>query len=386
MGDSRETAGQAIDIHQLLRTMVERGASDLHLTVNSPPQLRIDGKLYPLRTSPLAAADTENIAYSVLNEKQRKRFEETSEVDLSFRWKGISRFRANFFRQQGSVAGALRQIPFQVMSLDEMGFPPVIKNVLDRPSGLVLVTGPTGSGKSTTLASMVDHINSNHRGHIITVEDPIEFLHQHKKCIVNQREVGADTDSFKNALRYVLRQDPDVVLIGEIRDLESMEAALRISETGHIAFATMHTNSAIQTIHRVLDFFPAHQQDMVRTQLSFVLEAVITQQLLPKKGGGRILSAEILLPNPAIRNLIREEKTHQIYSQMQMGQGRHGMQTMNQSLARLVLRGIVALEDALPRSSDIDELEGMIRKETEAQQAAQAAQASQQTGRTSRVR
>jgi twitching motility protein PilT len=379
-------AAPPIDIHQLLRTMVERGASDLHLTVNSPPQLRIDGKLYPLRTPALTPPDVENIAYSVLNEKQRKRFEETSEIDLSFRWKGISRFRANFFRQQGSVAGALRMIPFQVKSLEELGIPPILKNVLDRPSGLVLVTGPTGSGKSTTLASMVDHINEHRRCHIITVEDPIEFLHQHKKSIVNQREVGTDTDSFKNALRYVLRQDPDVVLIGEIRDLESMEAALRISETGHIAFATLHTNSAVQTIHRILDFFPAHQQEMVRTQLSFVLEAILTQVLLPRKGGGRCLAAEILLPNAAIRNLIREEKTHQIYSLMQMGQGKHGMQTMNQAISRLVIRGLVAMEEAIPHSTDIEELEGLIQKELQAQQVAQAGQAGAADGRTAQAR
>ena len=359
-------ASAGIDIHQLLRTMVEKNASDLHLTVHSPPQLRIDGKLYPLRTPPLTAADIQHIAYSVLNERQRKRFEETSEVDLSFRWKGISRFRANFFRQQGATAGALRQIPFNVLSLEELGFPPVVKTLADRPSGLVLITGPTGSGKSTTLASLIDHINSTHRHHIITVEDPIEFLHQHKKCIVNQREVGSDTDSFASALRYVLRQDPDVVLIGEIRDLESMEAGLRISETGHLALATLHTNSAVQTIHRILDFFPSRQQDMVRTQVSFVLNGIITQQLIPKRQGqGRCLAAEILIPNPAIRNLIREEKTHQIYSLMQMGQGKHGMQTMNQAIARLILERRVSLEEGLARSADTEELEGIIQKETQ---------------------
>lgn len=355
--------GRTVDIHQLLRTMVEKGASDLHLTVGSPPQLRIDGRLFAIRTPPLGPAEIQSIAYSVLSEKQRKGFEEENEIDLSFRWKGVARFRANFFRQQGHVAGALRQIPFEVVDLTRLGFPPVATRLLDRPTGLILVTGPTGSGKSTTLASMIDHINSTRHCHIITIEDPIEFVHEHKKSIVNQREVGPDTESYSKALRYVLRQDPDVVLIGEIRDLESMEAALRISETGHLALATLHTNSAVQTLHRMLDFFPARQQEMVRTQLSFVLAAIISQQLIPKKGGGRALAAEILIPNAAIRNLVREDKTHQIYSLMQMGQGKHEMQTMNQHLAKLVITGKVAPEDARPRSPDLEELEAILSKD-----------------------
>ena len=302
----------------------------------------------------------ESIAYSVLNERQKKQFEETNEVDLSFQWKGASRFRANFFRQRGQMAGALRMIPFETRPLAGLGFPNSVSGLVDKAQGLVLVTGATGSGKSTTLASIIDAINSQHRHHIITIEDPIEFVHQHKKSIVNQREIGTDTATFSEALRYVLRQDPDVVLIGEIRDYETMEAALRIAETGHLAFATLHTNSAIQTIHRVLDFFPPKHQEMVRTQLSFVLEAVISQQLLVRSDGkGRALACEVLLPNAAVRNLIREEKTHQIYSQMQMGQGSHGMLTMNQSLFGLVQSHAISRETAFQYSHDIEELNAM---------------------------
>ena len=348
-------------MHRLLGTMVEQGASDLHLTANSPPQLRINGELYPLRTAPLSPQEIQLLAYSILNEKQKKKFEETWEVDLSFRWKGVSRFRANFFKQKGTMAGALRRIPFETMPLKSLGFPDSVNGLTDRPNGLVLVTGPTGSGKSTTLASMIDMINSTRRAHVITIEDPIEFVHSHKKSIINQREVGADTVSFKEALRYVLRQDPDAVLIGEIRDLETMEATLRIAETGHLAFATLHTNNCVQTIHRVLDFFPARQQELVRTQLSFVLEAVISQQLVPRSNGnGRVMACEVLIPNAAIRNLIRDEKTHQIYSQMQMGQTESGMMTLNQSLLGLVQSGVLTVEMALSRAYDAEELGNMI--------------------------
>jgi twitching motility protein PilT len=359
-------SGQAptpgVDIHRLLQTMVDKGASDLHLTAESPPALRINGSLYPLKTRPLVAREIEGICYSVLNEKQKKIFEESHEIDLSFRWKGASRFRANFFRQKGAVAGAIRMIPTETVPLDALGLPPAVSTLIDKPNGLVLVTGPTGSGKSTTLASMIDAINLTHRHHIITIEDPIEFVHSHKKCIVNQREVGSDTHSYRDSLRYVLRQDPDVVLIGEIRDHETMEATLRIAETGHLALATLHTNTAVQTLHRVLDFFPADQQEMVRTQLSFVLEGVISQQLIPRQdGAGRVLGVEVLFPNAAVRNLIREEKTHQIYSQMQMGQGKHGMQTLNQSLVAHVKSGAISLEEALHRSYDGDELNQMIQ-------------------------
>ena len=365
-GGEQKAGARAIDIHQLLRTMVEQDASDLHLTVGSPPQLRIDGRLHPLRTPPLTPPNVQAIVYSLLSEKQRQVFEASNEVDLSFRWKGVSRFRANFFRQRGSIAGALRKIPFKVATLEALGFPPVVATLINRPSGLVLVTGPTGSGKSTSLAAMVDLINTTRHGHIITIEDPIEFVHDHKRCIVNQREVGADTESFSSALRYVLRQDPDVVLLGEIRDLTSMEAALRISETGHLALATLHTNSAVQTVHRIMDFFPSRQQDMVRTQLSFVLEGIITQQLLPRRDGGRCMAAEILIPNAAIRNLIREDKTHQIMSLVQMGQSHHGMQTMNQALAKLVIGRRVTLEEAVARSPDIEELHGILQRDNEA--------------------
>lgn len=360
---SGDRGGKAssVDIHRLLQTMVEKGASDLHLTAESPPQLRINGALYPLRTSPLSGADIEAIAYSVLNELQKKHFEETHEIDLSFQWKGASRFRANFFRQRGHTAGSLRMIPFETRPLTSLGLPPAVLGLVDKTLGLVLVTGATGAGKSTTLASFVDAINSTHRRHIITIEDPIEFVHTHKKSIVNQREVGSDTVSFHAALRHVLRQDPDCVLIGEIRDLETMEAALRIAETGHLALATLHTNNAVQTLHRILDFFPAKQQELVRTQLSFVLEAVISQQLLPRQDGtGRVLACELMLPNAAVRNLIRDDKTHQIYSQMQMGQGKHGMQTMNQALMAHLQSGAISLEAARQHCHDLDELENML--------------------------
>jgi len=357
------SGSSSVDIHRLLQTMVEKGASDLHLTAKSAPCLRINGKMYPLKTAPLTAPDLEQLAYSILSERQKKIFEETNEVDLSFRWKGSSRFRANFYRQQGFVAGAIRGIPTDVKTLAELGIPSAANELVDRAGGLILVTGPTGSGKSTTLASFIDAYNTRHRGHIITIEDPIEFVHQHKKCIVNQREVGTDTHSFKDALRYVLRQDPDAVLIGEVRDSVTMEALLALSETGHLAFATLHTNNAVQTIHRILDFFPSHQQDMVRTQLSFVLEGIVSQQLVPRADGrGRALACEILIPTPAIRNLVREEKSHQIYSQMQMGQSRSGMQTMNQHLYNLVSSGVVAREEALQRSYAAEELAEMLRK------------------------
>jgi twitching motility protein PilT len=350
-----------VDIHRLLQTMVEKGASDLHLTAASPPCLRINGKIYALKTRPLEGPELEMLAYSILSERQKKEFEETNEVDMSFRWKGAARFRANFYRQQGFVAGAIRSIPTDVRTLTELGIPSAANDLLDRAGGLILVTGPTGSGKSTTLASFVDGYNSRHRGHIITVEDPIEFVHSHKKCIVNQREVGSDTQSFKSALRYVLRQDPDAVLIGEIRDLDTMEAVLALSETGHLTFATLHTNNCVQTIHRILDFFPPKQQEMVRTQISFVLEGILSQQLLPSADGrGRVLACELLVPNGAIRNLIRENKTHQIYSQMQMGQTRHGMQTLNQCLLKLVTSRQIAKEDAIQRSYDPEELTTML--------------------------
>ncbi len=349
------------NLHQLLKAMVEKGASDLHVTTGSPPQLRIDGKLVPLKTPPLSPVETKQLSYSILTDAQKHKFEEEAELDLSFGVKGLSRFRANIFMQRGAVAGAFRTIPFKILTFQELGLPPIVTELAKKPRGLVLVTGPTGSGKSTTLASIIDKINTDRHEHIITIEDPIEYLHPHKNCLVNQREVGADTQSFKKALKYILRQDPDVVLIGEMRDLETVEAALVISETGHLAFATLHTNSCVQTINRILDVFPPYQQPQVRAQLSFVLEGVLTQNLLPKAGGpGRVLVIEVMVPNPAIRNLIREDKVHQVYSQMQVGQSKFGMQTFNQSLAAAFAKRLITLEEAMGRSSDPDELKNIL--------------------------
>jgi twitching motility protein PilT len=349
------------NLHQLLKAMVEKGASDLHITTGSPPQLRIDGRLVPLKTPPLTPVETKQLCYSILADAQKHKFEEENELDLSFGVKGLSRFRANLFMQRGAVAAAFRTIPFKILTFQELGLPPIVAELSKKPRGLVLVTGPTGSGKSTTLASIIDKINTERHEHIVTIEDPIEYLHPHKNCIVNQREVGADTHSFKKALKYILRQDPDVVLVGEMRDLETIEAALVISETGHLAFGTLHTNSCVQTINRILDVFPPYQQPQVRAQLSFVLEGVMTQNLISKATGpGRVLAIEVMIPNAAIRNLIREDKVHQIYSSMQVGQSKFGMQTFNQSLAVLIQRGQVALEEGLLRSSDPDELRNLL--------------------------
>ncbi len=341
--------------------MLDKGASDLHITTATPPQLRIDGDLVPLRTEALTPVDTKQLCYSILTDAQKLRFEEDQELDLSFGVKNLARFRANVFMQRGAVAGAFRLVPFNLIPLDDLGLPPIVAELCEKPRGLVLVTGPTGSGKSTSLASMIDRINQRHRAHIMTIEDPIEYLHPHKNCLVNQREVGSDTQSFKKALKYILRQDPDIVLVGEMRDLETIEAALVIAETGHLAFATLHTNSAVQTINRIVDVFPPHQQTQIRQVLSFVLEGVICQSLLPKaSGSGRVLASEVMVPNSAIRNLIREDKLHQIYSQMQIGQTKYGMQTFNQSLCDLFIRRQITLEEALSRSSDQDELKTLI--------------------------
>ncbi|HNR13394.1 MAG TPA: type IV pilus twitching motility protein PilT [Thermodesulfobacteriota bacterium] len=348
-------------LHELLKELVKRGASDLHISTGTPPQLRINGKLIPLDGAALNANDTKMLCYSILTETQKHRFEEEHELDLSFGVKGLSRFRANIFLQRGAPAAAIRLIPYKIRTFEELGLPPIINELVQKPRGLILVTGPTGCGKSTTLASMIDKINEDRQEHIITIEDPIEYLHKHKGCLVNQREVGADTHSFKNALKYILRQDPDVVLIGEMRDLETIESALIVAETGHLAFATLHTNSCVQTINRIVDVFSPYQQPQVRAQLSFVLEGVFTQALIPKMNGdGRVLAMEVMVPNAAIRNLIREDKIHQIYSQMQVGQSRFGMQTMNQSLASLYQRRLISYEDAIGRSSDPDELRQMI--------------------------
>ncbi|HWR58054.1 MAG TPA: type IV pilus twitching motility protein PilT [Thermodesulfovibrionales bacterium] len=350
-------------LYDLLKQMIDSGASDLHVTTGTPPRLRVDGKLLVMDHPVLGPADTKAVCYSVLTDAQKHRFEEHNELDLSFGIKGLSRFRANIFMQRGAVAGAFRTIPFNIRTFRELGLPEIVNDLVKKPRGLILVTGPTGSGKSTTLAAMIDRINEERYDHIITVEDPIEYLHGHKKCLINQREVNADTVSFKAALKYVLRQDPDVVLIGEMRDLETIEAALTVSETGHLTLATLHTNSAVQTINRIIDVFPAHQQEQIRVQLSFVLEGILSQQLLPKKSGrGRVMTVEILIPNPAIRNLIREDKVHQIYSQMQTGQARSGMQTMNQSLFDLYTKGLISYDEALGRSQVAEELITMIQR------------------------
>jgi twitching motility protein PilT len=351
------------NLHQLLKAMIEKGASDLHITTGAAPQLRIDGRLLPLKSPPLTAPETKQLCYSILTDSQKHRFEESNELDLSFGVKGLSRFRSNIFMQRGAVAGAFRTIPFKIMSFSELGLPKIIETMSNKPRGLVLITGPTGSGKSTTLAAVLDKINSERHEHIMTIEDPIEYLHPHKNCIVNQREVNADTKSFKTALKYILRQDPDIVLIGEMRDLETIEAALVCSETGHLVFATLHTNSAIQTMNRIIDVFPSYQQSQVRAQLSFVLEGVLCQNLIPKASGhGRCLCLEVMIPNPAIRNLIREDRIHQIYSSMQVGQEKFGMITFNQSLSNLYFKRLITLEDALGRSSDVEELKQIIEK------------------------
>lgn len=349
------------NLHQLLKAMCDRGASDLHITTGSPPQLRIDGELVPLKMNALTPVETKQLCYSILTDAQKHKFEEENELDLSFGVKGLSRFRSNIFMQRGAVAGAFRTIPFKILTFAELGLPPIVQELSKRPRGLMLVTGPTGSGKSTTLASIIDKVNTDRHEHIMTIEDPIEYLHPHKNCLVNQREVGADTKSFKLALKYILRQDPDVVLVGEMRDLETIESALVIAETGHIAFATLHTNSAVQTINRILDVFPPYQQPQVRAQLSFVLEGIMSQSLLAKaNGGGRVLALEVMIPNPAIRNLIREDKVHQIYSQMQVGQAKFGMQTFNQALASLLSRKQISMDEAFGRTNDPDELKNMI--------------------------
>jgi twitching motility protein PilT len=353
-----------VSIQQLLHVMVQAGASDLHITTATVPMIRVNGRMMPVPLpdcQPLTAVDTKHICYSILTEAQKRKFEEHNELDFSFGVKGLARFRGNIFMQRGALGGVFRLIPYKFLSFEELGLPPVVRDISRKNNGLVLVTGPTGSGKSTTLASIIDSINTERHEHIVTIEDPIEYLHPHKGCVVNQREVGADTFSFKNALKYILRQDPDIVLLGEMRDLETIEAALTIAETGHLCFATLHTNSAVQTINRIIDVFPTHQQQQVRTQLAFVLEGVLSQTLIPRRDGkGRVLSLEIMVPNTAIRALIRDDKVHQLYSQMQMGQEKYGMQTMNQSLFALYHKQIISLEEAMNRSPDIEEFKEMV--------------------------
>ena len=351
-------------LSELLKRMVDSGGSDLHITTNSPPRVRLHGELKPLEDlPPLGPADTKQLTYSILTDAQKHRFEEDLELDFSFGIKNIARFRGNLFNQRGSVAGVFRVIPFEIKTFEQLQLPPILRKLCEKPRGLILVTGPTGSGKSTTLATMLNLINETRYEHMITIEDPVEFVHPHKKCLVNQREVHSDTHSFANSLRAALREDPDVVLIGEMRDLETVESALRIAETGHLTFGTLHTNSASSTINRIIDVFPSHQQSQIRAQLSLVLEAILCQGLLPRADGrGRVMGMEILIPNAAVRNLIREDKVHQIYSTMQSGQDKYGMQTFNQALYSLYQQRLITLEMALSRSSIADELQDMINR------------------------
>src|SRR5205809_1411587 len=352
-----------ITLSELLKKMLESAGSNINITTISPPQERVHGHHTPLDMPPMTPAETKQLAYSVLTDAQKHRFEENLELDFSFGLKGLARFRGNCFNQRGAVGAVYRVIPFEIKSFQQLNLPAIISKLCDKPRGLILVTGPTGSGKSTTLAAMLDKINTERHDHIITIEDPIEFVHQNKSCLVNQREIHSDTKSFSMALRAALREDPDVVLIGEMRDLETIEAALRIAETGHLTFGTLHTNSAASTINRVIDVFPAHQQSQIRAQLSLVLEGVICQSLLPKVGGqGRCMAMEILVPNAAVRNLVREDKIHQIYSAMQSGQDKFGMQTFNQSLATLYFQKQITLDTALQRSSMPDELQDIINR------------------------
>ena len=349
-------------LQDLLKVMIDKGGSDLHITAGSPPRIRVNGKLLPLeQLPPLTPVDTKQMTYTVLTDAQKHTFEEGNELDFSFGLKGLSRFRGNLFVQRGATGGVFRTIPFKIKTFQELGLPPIVEELSKKPRGLILVTGPTGSGKTTTLAAMINKINEEREDHIITIEDPIEYLHPSKKALVNQREVGADTSSFKKALKHVLRQDPDVVLLGELRDMETIEIALTVAETGHLCLATLHTNSCVQTINRIIDVFPANQQPQIRAQLSFVMEGVMSQLLIPTADGkSRVMALEVMVPNSAIRNLIREDKVHQVYSQMQVGQAKFSMQTMNQSLLLLCQRRLISLDEAIGRSSDPDELRQMM--------------------------
>ena len=358
-GPPKPQAG--INLRGLLEEMVSRNASDLHIVAGERPKLRVDGDITNASIEhSLAPKDTLQLAYSVLTEEQKKRFELEDELDFSFGIQNLARFRGNVFKQRGCVSMVVRQIPFAIKTFDQLGLPGSIAKMAEKPRGLVLVTGPTGSGKSTTLAAMIDKINRERKGHIITVEDPIEFIHKHQSCIINQREIGSDTKSFANALKYALREDPDIILVGEMRDLETIAATLTIAETGHLAFATLHTNSAAEAINRIIDVFPSHQQSQVRAQLAFVLEGIVTQTLLPKaQGKGRVMAAEILVVTPAIRALIRDDKVHQIYSSMQAGK-KWGMQTLNDALYALYMNREVTADECLRVSGDPTEFQRMI--------------------------
>lgn len=350
------------DMNGLLKLMVEKNASDIHLTCGSPAQFRVDEKLVPVDNHVLGAEETKALIYSLLNESHIEKFERDLELDMAFGVKGLGRFRVNVFQQRGTIATSIRLIPYSIWSFEQCGLPVnVVLDLCQRPKGLVLVTGATGSGKSTSLASMVDWINSNRSCHIVTIEDPIEFIHTNKKAIVDQREVYSDTYSFGAALKHVLRQDPDVILIGEMRDLETIESALIIAETGHLVFATLHTSDSVQTVNRIIDVFPAYQQQQIRTQLSFVLLGVMSQQLIPKTGGsGRVLATEVLIVNAAVRSLIRESKLHQVYSVIQTCQ-KDGMKTMNQALFELWRDKQITREEAIERSTDPEDLRRLIK-------------------------
>jgi twitching motility protein PilT len=363
----------SFNLRALLEEMIEKNASDLHLTAGERPKLRIDGDITNASAEEvLSPKDTLSLAYSVLTENQKKRFELDDELDFSFGIQNLARFRGNVFKQRGCVAMVLRMIPFNVLTFEDLGLPAVMAQLADRPRGLILVTGPTGSGKSTTLAAVIDRINKNRKGHIITVEDPIEFIHSHQGCIVNQREVGTDTKTFASALKYALREDPDVILVGEMRDLETVAAALTIAETGHLVLATLHTNSAAESINRIIDVFPSNQQSQVRAQLAFVLEGVVTQTLLQKATGrGRVMCAEIMVATPAIRALIRDDKIHQIYSALQSGK-KFGMQTMADALYQAYVQRLVSKEECLRVASDRNEFLRMIGEKPMEEQAIQA--------------
>ncbi|MCA9355800.1 MAG: type IV pilus twitching motility protein PilT [Bdellovibrionales bacterium] len=351
-----------ISLHQLLKATVKQNASDLHIVAGSPPALRIDGKIARVKTDPLSVEDARRISYSIMTDTQKSEFEEKKELDFSFGIKNMARFRVNVFYQRGAVSAVFRKISLEVPDLYTLHLPKSVETTIDQPNGLVLVTGPTGSGKSTTIAGLIDKYNKERRGHIITLEDPIEYVHGHKACIVNQREIGSDSTSYVRALKYILRQDPDVVVMGELRDLETIEAALTIAETGHLVFATLHTNSAVATINRIVSLFEGSQQDRVRTQLSFVLNAIIAQKLIASKQGGLVLASEVMVLNPSIRNLIRDNKLHQVYGMMQLGQEKTGMQTMNQCLFDFVMKRKVDIRQAFMASPDPEELDKMLKK------------------------
>ena len=372
----------SLNLRSLLEEMIEKDASDLHLTTGERPKLRVDGDIVDASSDVvLGPKETLQLAYSVLTETQKKRFEQDDELDFSFGIQNLARFRGNVFKQRGCVAMVLRMIPFSVKTFEDLGLPAVAARLAERPRGLVLVTGPTGSGKSTTLAAMIDKVNKERRGHIITVEDPIEFIHRHQNCIVNQREVGTDTQSFANALKYALREDPDVILVGEMRDLETIAAALTIAETGHLVFATLHTNSAAESINRIIDVFPSNQQSQVRAQLAFTLEGVLTQTLLQRaKGRGRIMCAEIMVATPAIRALIRDDKIHQIYSALQSGK-KHGMQTMADAIYQSYMARDITREEALRAAPDYNEFLRMIGEKPIEEQAISSADRASAAGR-----